>query len=121
MYSSDKDEYRVVDYNATAKSEVVLDLPEWADGYRRQSEIYQWLLRKNGLIVSDTAYNVYCTGDVNAGAFGGTLTFHQEVIPYERNDSWVDGVLDQLQACLASDQIPTSSEDCEYCKFKMAK
>jgi hypothetical protein len=119
-YNPERDEYHVVDYKATAKQEVVIELPEWADGYRRQSEIYQWLLRKNGLIVSDTAYFVYCTGDVHAGSFGGTLTFHQEVIPYNGNDNWVEGVLDQLQACLASDQIPTSSENCEYCKYKMA-
>jgi hypothetical protein len=70
--------------------------------------------------VSDTAYFVYCTGDVHANAFWGTLNFHQEVIPYEGNDSWVEGVLNQLQACLAGNQLPASAEDCEYCKYKSA-
>lgn len=54
--------YYVVDYKATAKAEPVMTLPDWAGGYRRQAEIYQWLLRKNGLRVSNTAYFVYCTG-----------------------------------------------------------
>jgi hypothetical protein len=119
-YNPVSKEYHVVDYKATAKQEVVLELPEWADGYRRQSEIYQWLLRKNGLAVSDTAYFLYCTGDVHASSFDGNLKFHQEVIPYQGNDSWVEGVLEQMQACLASDQLPASSENCEYCRYKRA-
>jgi hypothetical protein len=42
--------------------------------------------------VSDTAYFVYCTDDVHATGFGGMLNFHQELIPYEGNDSWVEGI-----------------------------
>lgn len=38
----------VVDYKATAKdTEVSLDA-EWQDGYKRQVEFYQWLLRQRG-------------------------------------------------------------------------
>src|SRR3990167_11231825 len=38
----------VVDYKATSKeAEVTLDA-EWQDGYKRQMEVYQWLLRQNG-------------------------------------------------------------------------
>ena len=52
----------VVDYKATSKaSEVTLDA-DWQIGYKRQAEIYQWLLRKNGFAVSGTAYFVYCNG-----------------------------------------------------------
>ena len=38
-------ELHVVDYKATSKKgEVNIDAP-WQDGYKRQIEIYQWLLR----------------------------------------------------------------------------
>ncbi|OGL83484.1 hypothetical protein A3B32_00050, partial [Candidatus Uhrbacteria bacterium RIFCSPLOWO2_01_FULL_53_9] len=66
----DDDAYIVVDYKATAKSEPVTELNEdWHIGYKRQMEIYQWLLRQNGLTVSDTGYFVYCTGRPNEPAF----------------------------------------------------
>ena len=49
-------EYHVVDYKATAKDKPVTQLAEWTIIYKRQMEIYQWLLRKNGLKVSNTAF-----------------------------------------------------------------
>lgn len=43
----------VVDYKATAKAgEVGLDA-DWQINYKRQVEVYQWLLRGNGLRVAD--------------------------------------------------------------------
>ena len=37
----------VVDYKATSKdAEINLDA-EWQDGYKRQMEVYQWLLRRS--------------------------------------------------------------------------
>ncbi len=57
------DELIVVDYKATSKKgEVSLDAP-WQITYKRQLEVYQWLLRGNGFKVSDTGYFVYCNGD----------------------------------------------------------
>ena len=39
----------IVDYKSTSKdTEVNLDA-EWQDGYKRQMEVYQWLLRQKGL------------------------------------------------------------------------
>lgn len=110
--------FHVVDYKATAKNEVVKELPEWADGYRRQAEIYQWLLRKNGLKVSDTAYFLYCTGNVHAKEFNANLSFHMELIPYKGDDSWVDGVLQGLQKCIKLKSPPPPKQDCLYCKFR---
>lgn len=117
-YDPVKNQYHVVDYKATAKIDVVTELPEWADGYRRQAEVYQWLLRKNGLTVSNTAYFLYCTGDVHAPAFDGVLRFHQELIPYEGDDSWVDGVLNDMQTCLSGGAVPPPAATCKYCAFR---
>jgi hypothetical protein len=117
LWINSQGEYHVVDYKATAKSKPVTSLPEWADGYRRQMEIYQWLLRKNNLKVSNTAYFVYCTGDTNKTGFSEKLEFNCHIIPYEGNDSWVDGTIDQIFEILRQDKAPASSEKCEYCKF----
>lgn len=110
----------VVDYKSTAKNEKVVELPVWADAYCRQMEVYQWLLRNNGLNVSDTGYFLYCTGDVNATNFGGKLSFHLELIPYKGDDSWVSGTLEEMQACLRLSSPPVSSSTCEWCKYRNA-
>ena len=66
--------YLVVDYKATAKKAPVTTMEAaWMVGYKRQMEIYQWLLRRNGLDVSDTGYFVYCTGNPNAPAFDARM------------------------------------------------
>ena len=72
----------VVDYKATSKdSEVTLDA-DWQIGYKRQMEIYQWLLRQSGFKVADTGYFVYCNGRKSEESFDGKLEFDIKLIPY---------------------------------------
>ena len=112
-----KGELIVVDYKATSKAgEVSLDA-EWQDGYKRQMEVYQWLLRKNGFTVSDTGYFVYCNGDTDKEAFDGKLEFDVKLIPYTGNDGWVDGTIKKLHQCLNDDKIPDADPDCDYCNY----
>ncbi len=112
------DELLVVDYKATSKSgEVSLDA-EWQDGYKRQAEVYQWLLRKNGFKVSNTAYFVYANGDADKEAFDSKIEFDVKVIPYVGDDSWIEDKLKEMKKCLDSDGIPKSSEDCDYCRYR---
>lgn len=110
--------YLVVDYKATAKSEPVTTMEAaWMDGYKRQMEIYQWLLRRNGLEVSDTGYFVYCTGRPDAPAFDARIDFDVHVIPYEGNDDWVEPTIVALHECLNRDEIPEAGADCDYCAY----
>ena len=52
----------VVDYKSTSKDgEVSLD-DQWKEAYKRQMEIYQYLLRGNGFTVNDTGFFVYANG-----------------------------------------------------------
>jgi len=49
LWQNSKGEYIIVDYKSTSKAEEITELnKEWQDGYKRQMEIYQWLLRQNG-------------------------------------------------------------------------
>ena len=110
-------EYHIVDYKATAKDKPITELAEWTIGYKRQMEIYQWLLRKNGLKVSNTAYFVYCTGDNTADTFDNKIEFHSHIIPYEGDGSWIENVITDLHSCLQSPTIPEKSDTCLYCGF----
>lgn len=114
-------EYIVVDYKATSKDEEITCLnKEWQDGYKRQMEIYQWLLRRNGLKVSDTGYFVYCNGIRDKEAFDGKLEFEITLIAYKGDDSWVEKTIVDAKNCLAGDSVPLASSDCDYCNYTSA-
>lgn len=110
-------EHYVVDYKATSKNaEVALDA-EWQDGYKRQVEFYQWLLRGKGLRVSDRAWFVYANGIRDDAPFDDVLRFRTRIIPYDGNAGWVEPTLDAVADCLASDSSPPAAADCEYCDY----
>ena len=110
----------VVDYKATSKDgEVSLDAP-WQIGYKRQVEVYQWLLRKLGFSVEDVAYFVYCNGRKKAPTFDFKIEFDVKVIPYTGDDSWVEGTLADIRACLMSDVLPEPAATCDYCSYRRA-
>ncbi len=109
----------VVDYKSTSKpSKVSLDA-EWQDGYKRQMEMYQWLLRKLGHKVSSTGYFVYCNGKTDREAFDGKLDFDIDLIPYTGDDSWVEGTLFEIKKCLDG-KIPQSDSECDFCNYRKA-
>ena len=108
----------VVDYKATSKQkEVSLDAP-WQITYKRQVEIYQWLLRKNGFKVSNVAYFVYCNGRTDKEAFDQKIEFRIKLIPYEGNSDWIDNVLEKIHNCLIGEDIPEMDADCDYCRYR---
>jgi hypothetical protein len=120
LWVSPEGEFIIVDYKATAKdSEVSLDA-DWQIGYKRQMEIYQWLFRQNGFKVSDTGYFVYCNGRADRQAFDGKLEFDVKIIPYVGDSSWVEKTVLEAHACLASDKIPASGADCDFCRYRQA-
>ncbi len=121
LWINSKGEYIVVDYKSTSKSEKIIELnKDWQDGYKRQMEVYQWLLRQNSYKVSSTGYFVYCNGQTDRKAFDGKLEFDITLIPYNGNDSWVEGTVVDTYNCLQSDEYPESGEDCDYCAYHKA-
>ena len=113
-------ELNVVDYKATSKdSEVNLDA-EWQISYKRQMEIYQWLLRRNGLNVSGTGYFVYCNGRRDRGSFDGKLEFSVKIFPYVGDDSWVEQCILDAHRCLSSPHIPPFNPICDFCNYRVA-
>lgn len=120
LWVDEKGTVYVVDYKATAKDTPVTELEDtrWHDQYRRQMEIYQWLLRQNDLQISDTGYFVYVTGQKDKEAFDGKLEFAVNVIPYKGTDTWIEEVLVGAKACLEGDKIPKESSTCEHCKYR---
>jgi hypothetical protein len=121
LWENSEREYIVVDYKATAKRGRITELNKnWHIGYKRQMEVYQWLLRKNGLIVSDTGYFVYCNGQTDREEFDGKLEFDVTLIPYNGNDEWVEQAINDAHNCICKDGIPEASAECDYCAYRKA-
>jgi len=115
-------EYIVVDYKATAKNDPVKELDtKWHESYKRQMEAYQWLLRKNGLKISNTGYFVYCTGKYDQKAFDKKIEFDVVLIPHVGNDSWVEPTTYEIKKCLESQDMPKQGEECEHCAWWYAR
>jgi CRISPR/Cas system-associated exonuclease Cas4 (RecB family) len=120
IWVNPKEELIVVDYKATSKdSEVNLDAA-WQDGYKRQMEIYQWLLRGNNFKVSDTGYFVYANGKRDREAFDQKLEFDVILLPYTGNDDWIENTLHQAREILESALPPAHNSKCDYCAYRHA-
>ena len=135
-------ELHVVDYKSTSQDgggkrnpapldETFLmppDNPKYRDfkaSYRRQAEMYQWILRRKGFQVSDTAYFLYVDG-ISRGLDGmltdndphvAWMKFEAQIIPYVGNDSWVEPALYRAKEIAQLDECPSHAEDCDVGRF----
>lgn len=125
IWVNDKGELIVVDYKATAKDKPVTELGAegtWQDMYRRQMEIYQWLLKQNGFSVNNTGYFVYATGTSKKDAFNNVVEFETHLIPHQGSTDWVEETILNMKACMDDDQIPAVGTaamggECEHCAY----
>ena len=119
LWVTSGNQYIIVDYKATAKKDDMKELGDekWHNTYRRQLEIYQWLVRKNGLEVSNSAYFLYCNGIGSMDTFDKKLEFRTTIIEYVGDDRWVDGVIQEIYECLNAGKRPNSRDDCEHCGY----
>ena len=112
-----KGQVHVVDYKATSKKEDPSLENSWGNSYKRQIEIYQWLLRKNGLPISDTAFFIYANGIKGEHHFDNTLKFNTTLISYTGDTAWVEPTIEDIQICVNGNYLPDPSSDCVHCKF----
>ncbi|MAZ67699.1 hypothetical protein CL652_02945 [bacterium] len=121
IWINSRGELHVVDYKSTSKDARIEALDQdWHDGYKRQMEVYQWLLRQKELNVSDTGYFVYANAGRDKEMFDNRLDFEVTLIPYNGNDSWVEGVLASIKSCLDDPRAPKAVDDCDYCRYREA-
>jgi len=117
LWVNSSDEYIVVDYKATAKNDTPSLEGKWGKKYRNQIEIYQWLLRKNGLNVSNSSFFVYCNGRKDVDVFDNKVEFNIHMIEHVGDDSWVEPTIYQAIELLEDSNLPDNAIDCEYCGY----
>jgi len=121
VWVNQNQELIVVDYKATAKdAEVTIDA-DWQMAYKRQLEVYQWLLRQNDFTVSNTGYFVYANGRLDVDGFYNKVEFKTKVIPYTGSDTWVEKTLKKMKDTLESDMPAVGKAamggPCDFCEY----
>lgn len=121
VWVNESGELIVVDYKATSKDKDVSIDSDWQMSYKRQVEVYQWLLRQNGFEVSDTGYFVYTNARLDVENFADHLEFRTKLIPYSGKDEWVEPTLHAMKECMEGD-IPAVGDSimggvCEHCDY----
>lgn len=121
LWVDDEGNAIVVDYKATAKDREVNIDSDWQIAYKRQMEVYQWLLRQNGLPVNDTGYFVYTNGRLDLDGFFDKVEFRTKVIPYTGNDSWVEPTLTKMKQCMEGEMpavgMAAMGGECDFCAY----
>ncbi len=122
VWENPQGELIVVDYKATGANQHRI-----YDSYRRQLEIYQWLLRGNGYQVSGTGYFVFARVSKANGFTGATveertaaLSFDLFVEPLVGDSSWVEPAIARAREAYDQSSLPAASPDCEYCAYRRA-
>lgn len=113
IWQKPDEELIVVDYKATGASEYKI-----YESYKRQMEIYQWLLEQNGFKVSKRGYFLFAKVDKEKGFTQGKLTFSLFIEPYDGERNWVESAIVKAKECLEG-VMPEPKEDCEYCKYHL--
>jgi hypothetical protein len=106
----------VADYKATARKEMPTARTLFGS-YRRQMDVYQFLVRRQGLEVSNRGWFVYTNGDGRAGQFGDKLCFTTAMVPYDGDDAWVLEAFRRAVATAVQESPPVAREDCEFCGY----
>ena len=118
LWINSKKELIIVDYKATSNKESIYELNNtWHNAYRRQMDIYQWLLIQNENAVSEVSYFLYCNAKKEDIDFNNNLNFEMTLIPYKADPSWIENKIYDIKNCLDSSNIPEASMKCDYCKY----
>lgn len=125
LWINDKEELIVVDYKATAKDREVSIDSDWQISYKRQIEVYQWLLRQKGYKVNDTGYFVYTNARFDVEGFFDRIEFNTKLISYKGSDSWVEATIDKMKKCMDGDMPAVGKAamggECDYCNYAKSR
>ena len=104
----------IVDYKSTSQKKdngpINLD-DKWKASYKRQMDLYSWIMRKKGFEVDKIGYFLYCDGDrFTRNSFlkaeNAIMEFKITLIPYETNFDWIEDTLKKIYLTLRLKERP---------------
>ena len=125
VWVDDDGQLIVVDYKATSKNAEITIEADWQISYKRQLEVYQWLLRQNGFKVSDTGYFVYTNARMDMDGFYDQVEVRTKIIPYTGSAKWVEPTLIKMKECMDGDMPAVGTAamggECDFCSYAKAR
>ena len=124
LFNTETKELHIVDYKSTAnlaKDPKPVSLEgKWKEGYKRQMDMYVWIMRRKGFAVSDVGYFIYVDG-LHVGYDGmidedtslATMKFATSILPYTVKTLWVEKALVEIKELLCQEACPEHSQECE--------
>ena len=112
----------VVDYKSTSlkspEKELSLDEP-WKITYKRQMDLYVWILRRKGFSVDGIGYFLYCNADRFRTPYfllkdKAEMRFDVALMEYPVDVSWIEPALLEIRALLDKDEQPSHHYRCEF-------
>ncbi len=119
VWIDDHDALRVIEYKATSTTKTVTLNDDWKISYKRQVELYQWLLRRRGFKVSRTSHFIYVNALKTPPVFAGRLEFETYTLSHTGDDSWIENSLRRARACLAQPESPPPTAGCDWCRYRV--
>jgi len=112
----------VVDYKSTSQKKDYgpINLNDrWKEAYKRQMDLYVWVLKKKGLDVDDIGFFLYCDGNrFTSQKFlnekDANMQFKITLIEYLTDLNWIEDTLRKIYQCLRLKERPIHSKNCEY-------
>ncbi len=123
--NTDTNKLHIVDYKSTSQKssgkKISLDGP-WKESYKRQMDLYVWVMRQKGFSVSSKGYFLYCDGDrFSDYSFLSTeeanMKFKMSLLEYTVDESWIEKTLLEIKKCLNATLCPPHKNNCEYGMF----
>ena len=133
--NTDNGELHIIDYKSTAqgtrspekyvKKPVSLDDP-WKVGYKRQMDMYIWVMRNKGYDVSNTGYFVYVDAQhkdregmlTDSNPDNAWMLFSTSIIAYEADTTWIEPTLLMIKDFLLNQkECPEHAPDCDLGRY----
>ena len=124
-FNKNTSKIHIVDYKSTSQKKdngpINLD-DKWKTTYKRQMDLYVWIMQKKGFDVDNIGFFLYCDGnrftDLNfLNDKNAIMEFKITLIEYQTNFSWVEKTLYNISNCLRLNKRPEHSQYCEYGRF----
>lgn len=106
-----KGEIILVDYKSTGKGKGS-PTPLVYDSYKRQMDIYWYILHRNGYNMNRNTFWYYMIGRANTET---VLKFDREYHHYIPNISWIESCLDDYIELMSEEEPPKG--ECELCNY----
>lgn len=106
----------VVDYKSSGSKEITI-----YDDYKKQMDIYNFILSRKGYQTQPNAYFVFYQVDKTGGGFSNVLPFREELKTVNVNKDWVSDVFEKAVKVARQEEAPQNLSHCDHCHYvKMA-